>query len=166
MNKSFALLFYVKRSKMTGAGTAPVYLRITIDGERIEISSKRHVNPEKWNTNGQKLNGSSEDVRTLNAYLKTLEHQVYEVYQNMIERKLPLTALNLKNLLLHTEEASPGKMLVPIFEQHNNQIKALVGREYAKGTHGRYEMSLKHTKDFLLWKYKYPSHKVGIGGLG
>ena len=153
MNKSFNLLFYVKRSKTIIDGTAPVYLRITIDGERIEISSKRYINPDKWNTNGQKLNGSCEDVRTLNAYFKTLEHEVYEAHRSMIERKLPLTALNLKNILLNKEQVLDNRMLVPIFEEHNSQIKALLGKEYAKGTYDRYETSLKHTKDFLGWKY-------------
>ncbi len=69
MNKTFGLLFYVKRSKMISNGTVPVYLRVTVDGERIEISSKRYVNPDKWNANAQKLNGSSEEVRTMNCYL-------------------------------------------------------------------------------------------------
>jgi hypothetical protein len=30
MNKSFPLLFYVKGSKMSADGTAPIYLRVTI----------------------------------------------------------------------------------------------------------------------------------------
>ena len=64
MNKFFNLLFYVKRTKTNSDGLAPVYLRITIDGARIEISSKRYVNPDKWNTNGQKLNGNNEDAKT------------------------------------------------------------------------------------------------------
>ena len=33
MKKSFSLLFYVKSSKMSADGTAPIYLRVTIDGE-------------------------------------------------------------------------------------------------------------------------------------
>jgi hypothetical protein len=115
MNKTFALLFYVKRSKITGEGTAPVYLRITIDGKRIEISSKRYVNPDKWNASGQKLGGLSEEVRALNGYLKMLERQVYEVHRDMIDKKLPLTSLNLKNILLHKEDISKDEMIVPIF---------------------------------------------------
>ncbi|MDR3697721.1 site-specific integrase [Mucilaginibacter sp.] len=154
MNKTFGLLFYVKRSKMVADGTAPVYLRITIDGERIEVSSKRYVNPDKWNTKAQKLSGNTEDVRTLNAYLKTLEHEVYEVHRLIIEKKLPQTAVNLKNILLNKQPASTTRLLIPIFEEHNRQIKVLVGKEYAKGTLERYETSLKHTKDFLMWKYK------------
>jgi site-specific recombinase XerD len=144
----------VKRSKMTGNGTAPVYLRITVDGERIEISSKRYVNPDKWNANGQKLNGTSEEVRSLNNYLKTIEHEVYEIHRYLMEKKLPLTAVNLKNALLKKEEVTTCKMLVPIFKEHNRQVAALVGTEYAKGTADRYETSLKHTQAFLKWKYK------------
>jgi site-specific recombinase XerD len=154
MNKTFGLLFYVKRSKIIGNGTAPVYLRITVDGERIEISSKRYVNPDKWNANGQKLNGTSEEVRSLNNYLKTLEHEVYEIHRYLIEKKLPLTAVNLKNALLKKEEVATCKMLVPIFKEHNRQVAALIGTEYAKGTADRYETSLKHTQAFLKWKYK------------
>jgi len=37
MNKSFGLLFYLKRSKMNTRGLAPIYLRITIDGARIDF---------------------------------------------------------------------------------------------------------------------------------
>ncbi|MBS1520650.1 MAG: hypothetical protein JST50_06630 [Bacteroidetes bacterium] len=91
MNTSFGLLFYVKRSKINAEGLAPVYPRITIDGVRIEISSKRYVKPDQWSTNRQKINDTSEDVRSVNAYLKTLEHEVYEVHRVMSEKKLPLT---------------------------------------------------------------------------
>ena len=154
MNKTFGLLFYVKRSKMTGNGTAPVYLRVTVDGERIEISSKRYVNPDKWNANAQKLNGAGEEVRSLNNYLKTLEHEVYEIHRHLIEKKLPLTAVNLKNAMLKKEEVATCKMLIPIFKEHNRQVAALIGTEYAKGTADRYETSLKHTQAFLKWKYK------------
>jgi site-specific recombinase XerD len=154
MNKSFGLLFYVKRSKINTEGLAPIYLRITIDGARTEISSKRYVKPDQWSANRQKLTGNSEDVRSVNAYLKTLEYEVYEMYRVMIEKKLPLTAANLKNVLLGKTETPPGRMLVPIFEEHNKQVKALIGKEYSKGTYDRYETSLKHTKAFLLWKYQ------------
>ncbi|MBD1365352.1 site-specific integrase [Mucilaginibacter sp. ZT4R22] len=163
MNKSFSLLFYVKSSKMSADGTAPIYLRITIDGQRIEVSSKRNANPSKWNASAQKLAGTGEQVRSVNEYLKTLEHQIYEVYRQMIEKKLPLTAANLKNVLLGKEEKPVGKTLIPIFKQHNSEVRALIGKEFAKGTFDRYETSLKHTKDFLLWKYKVAD--IGIDGI-
>ena len=113
MNKSFGLLFYSKRTKTNANGLAPIYLRVTIDGEHVEISSKRYINPNRWNTNRQKLKGTSEDVKTVNAYLKTLEHEVYDVHRIMIEKKLRLTVVNLKNMLLGKTETSSYRMLCP-----------------------------------------------------
>jgi hypothetical protein len=156
MKKSISLLFYLKRAKITAEKTVPVYLRVTIGGQRIEVSAKRYVNPDKWNTSAQKLSGSSEDVKSLNAHLKDLELQVYEAYHAMIDQKVPVTASGLKSLLAGNEEILTSNMLVPIFEQHNKQVAALVGKEYAQGTLDRYVTSLKHTKEFLQWKYKLP----------
>ena len=45
-------------------------------------------------------------------------------------------------------------MLLELFEQHNEQIKALIDQDYAPATLTRYAASLKHTKVFLQWKYK------------
>ena len=119
MNKSFNLLYYVKRTKTSADGTAPIYLRITIDGERIEISAKRSVNPCKWNANAQKLNGNGGEVKSINNYLKSLEHRVYEVHREMVDKKLPLKAVNLKDALLGKDKPSEDKMLIPIFQEHN-----------------------------------------------
>ena len=67
MNKTFNLLFFVRRNKILANGTAPIYLRITIDGKIREITTKRHIEPEKWNSVTQKVNGNTEEVRALNA---------------------------------------------------------------------------------------------------
>jgi site-specific recombinase XerD len=154
MNKFFAVLFHVKKSKVTANGTSPIFMRVTIDGGRIEISTKRLVEPHKWNMAGQKAIGSTEAVRSLNAYLKTLEQQVYDVHKRMIENHEPLTASRLKTILLGGDKPQNVTTLIPVFKEHNRRIGALIGKDYAKGTFDRYETSLKHTQEFLLWRYK------------
>jgi site-specific recombinase XerD len=44
-------------------------------------------------------------------------------------------------------------MLVPIFQEHNDKVETLVGQEFAPGTLERYKTSLKHTIEFIQWKY-------------
>ncbi|MCS4304865.1 hypothetical protein [Chryseobacterium sp. BIGb0232] len=43
-------------------------------------------------------------------------------------------------------------MLIPIFQDHNNRMEKLVGKEFAKGTLTRYKTCLSH-KEFLECKY-------------
>lgn len=154
MNKTFGLFFYMKRSKMTSEGIAPVYLRITVDGERVEIASKRYVKSDEWSQTAQKLLGNSTETRNINHFLKTLEQKVYETYREMIEQKASLTATSIKLWLNGQQAKEDIKYLIPIFKEHNRQIASLIGKEYAKGTVERYNTSLKHTLEFMQWKYK------------
>ena len=151
MNKTFNLLFYVKKAKVNSAGEAPIYLRITIDGKISEISTKRIVNPLKWNSAMQKISGSSEESKSLNFYLKTFEQKVYNNYHELMRDKETVTCETLKNKLLGRGELS--RTLIPVFQDHNDRMEKLVGKEFAPGTLIRYKTTLKHTKEFLKWKY-------------
>jgi site-specific recombinase XerD len=151
MNKTFNLLFFIKKSKIKANGTAPIYLRITIDGKPKEIASKRYIQPDRWDNKLQKVSGSSDEVKSLNMYLKTLEQQVYDAHHTLMKDKTIATASSLKTKLQGTEQRA--RMLVPIFKEHNDKIETLVGQEFAPGTLERYKTSLKHTIEFIQWKY-------------
>jgi site-specific recombinase XerD len=45
-------------------------------------------------------------------------------------------------------------MLCEVFEEHNSQVHQLVGIEYSPATAKRYRTSLRHTRKFLMEKYK------------
>ncbi|MFV7235359.1 phage integrase SAM-like domain-containing protein [Flavobacterium sp. ZB4R12] len=151
MNKTFTLLFFIKKSKIKANGTAPIYLRITIDGIRKDIASKRYIEPDKWDNKLQKVSGASDEVKSLNRYLKTLEQEVYDAHHHMMKDKTTATSTILKAKLQGTEQRA--RMLIPIFQDHNNKVETLVGQEFAAGTLERYKTSLKHTIEFLQWKY-------------
>jgi hypothetical protein len=154
MTKSFALLFQMKRTKALPNGNAPIYLRITIDSERVEIATKRNANPDKWNTVAQKVLGNTDEAKSVNSHLKTVEQKAYEVYREMIERNIPITAQTFKDRMNGIEEEVVCRMLIPIFEEHNRQVEALIGKEYAPATAIRYQTTINHVKNFLKWKYK------------
>ncbi|WP_317127044.1 phage integrase SAM-like domain-containing protein [Chryseobacterium carnipullorum] len=151
MNKTFNLLFYVKKSKINSVGESPIYLRITIDGKITEISTKRTVKPTKWNSAMQKVSGSSEECRSLNYYLKTFEQKVYDTYHELIRDKEAVTSEAIKNKLVGRGRIT--RTLIPVFQDHNDRMEKLIDKEFAQGTLTRYKTCLKHTKDFLKWKY-------------
>ncbi len=152
MNAKLSILFYAKRAKTTTDGLVPIYIRVTVDGERIELSTKRYTHPDKWSIEGSCMKGYSGEAKSINSFLDALKAKVYDYQQQLIREDELVNAENMRNKILGIDKRS--HMLIGIFQQHNDEIKALIGKDYAAATHVRYETSLKHTEDFLKWKYK------------
>lgn len=151
LEKSFSLLFYLKKSKNYLNGLMPIYLRITVDGIPKEISTGRQCDPGRWNSKAGRGNGTKEDVKSLNAYLDTLQTKVYEVRRQLLEKNETITSESLRSVLKGTNENA--KMIMRIFQQHNDELESLVGKEFSPGTLERYKTSYDHTKSFMEWKY-------------
>ncbi|AEW85362.1 integrase family protein [Flavobacterium columnare ATCC 49512] len=151
MKTKVSILFYAKKAKAAANGLVPIYTRITINGKRIELSTNRFVEISKWSTEAGKMKGSSEEARSINNHLDLLKSQIRDAEMELIHKKIIVTTETIKSKLLGVDERA--RMLVPIFQDHNNKIKELVGKEYAPGTLERYTTSLKHTIEFMQWKY-------------
>lgn len=151
MKTKVSILFYAKKAKAAANGLVPIYTRITINGKRIELSTNRFVEISKWSTEAGKMKGSSEEARSINNHLDLLKSQIRDAEMELIHKKITVTTETIKSKLLGVDERA--RMLVPIFQDHNNKIKELVGKEYAPGTLKRYTTSLKHTIEFMQWKY-------------
>ena len=152
LTKTFSLLFYLKKGRNYTEGKLSIYLRVTVDGQRFELATKRHCDPEKWNASTGRQNGTREEARSLNAYLETLQAKVFEVRRQMIESNAEITAEAVKNKL--TGVSDKPILILEVFQLHNDQVEKLVGIDYALGTLKRYETSLAHTREFIRWKYK------------
>ena len=151
MKTKVSILFYAKKAKAAVNGLIPIYTRITINSKRIELSTNRFVEMSKWSTEAGKMKGTSEEARSINNHLDLLKSQIRDAEMELIHRKIAITTETIKSKLLGIDERA--RMLVPIFQDHNIKIKELVGKEYAPGTLERYNTSLKHTIEFIHWKY-------------
>lgn len=151
MQSKISILFYVKRTKSTTDGLVPIYMRVTIDGLRVEISTKRYVENGKWLPQAGKVKPTSEEAKATNSYLDALKAKVYDYQTELIRNGLLVNADNMRNKLTGKEEKRYS--LVTVFENHNLQMKKLLGSEFAPGTLQRYTTTLKHIKDFMKLQY-------------
>lgn len=151
ISKRFSLLFFLRKPK-NFQGTANIYMRITIDEERVELSTKRICDPKRWNSHTGRLTGTKEDARATNAYLDTLQSKVYEAHRCLIEANETVTAETIKNKLTGISERP--RFLMELFQQHNDQMKKLIENdEYASGTLSHFETTYDHVLNFITWKY-------------
>lgn len=151
MKAKITLHMYAKTTKANAAGQLPIYIRLTVDGQRFEFSSKKFIDKSKWSPELSKMKGSSEEARTLNNYLDLMKSKVFDIQMDLIHKNQELSLENFKSRILGTHQRA--KMLIPIYQNHNDKIEELIGNGYAYGTLERFKISLKHLQEFILWKY-------------
>ncbi len=66
MGDMINVLFYVGKLKTNSEGLSPVYLRVTVNGQRFDISTSQFVDVAKWSQVGGRAMGSAKEVKELN----------------------------------------------------------------------------------------------------
>ena len=66
------------KDKANKDGLVPVYLRITLDGKRAELSAKTIVDPTNWNNSKGRLKGTHAEARRLNRTIESCKHRARE----------------------------------------------------------------------------------------
>jgi len=80
----FNQISFLKKSKNQASNLSTIYLRITLNGARTEISTQRQCEPKKWLPQAGSLIGKTENIRALNEYLDAVKHRIYNIYKELI----------------------------------------------------------------------------------
>ena len=152
MNHSFSQLFYLKGKHFQKDVKVPIYLRLTVNGQRTELSISRKVDPEKWNARTGKMKGTNLEANEMNSYLDTVRNKINKIHAQLIDENKPFTSSDIKNLYVGKGEKL--KMLIKLFDEHNQQMEKLVGIEFALGTYKRYHTTRSHVAEYIKSEYR------------
>lgn len=150
---TFRLLFYIRRDKTNKKGEAPVFMRLTINGERADASIKRFIEPHAWNSAKGKANEKSRGGKDLNLYLDAISANILRIQRDLELDKKEVSAQIILNRYLGKEQ-SDRHTLMEVFRAHNEKCRALSGISLAPGTVIRYETTLRLTEEFLQKSYQ------------
>lgn len=152
MSQSFKVLFYLKKGKGKKVGVLPVYVRLTIDGKRVEWSVQQSCEEAKWNKQSGRMYGAKEEAKKLNLFLDAIQAHIYDVQRDYALRKERITAEQVKLLLTHQGDQK-AHTLVEVYQYHNDQFEKLVGIEYSFRTLQKFRTCLRTIKEFLFHQY-------------
>ncbi|WP_245856997.1 Arm DNA-binding domain-containing protein [Lutibacter flavus] len=136
MKNSISLLFYIKKTKIDRNNQTNIYLRITVNSKRAEFSIQRKISLDKWNQDANRVLGFSKEAQEINQYIDLISNKINKIHQKFIENDKRFTSLDIRDTYLGKNENH--KMLLAIFQNHNNQIERLIGKDYAAGIALRY----------------------------
>lgn len=150
---TFSVLFFIRRTRLNKHGQAPVELRITINGTRIDYAVKRTVPPDLWSVAKGKALPKTAECRELNAYLDTIKLRLITLQREMELDGLEVTPKSLLDKYLGVDTA-PRRTIMDVFKAHNEKCAKLSGIDMAPATVERYETSYKHTQAFIRYAYQ------------
>jgi site-specific recombinase XerD len=153
MSQTISVAFYTRKDRATDDGLLPVFMKITVTGKRLVIMTKIFVKPSEWSGRNGKLKTNSEEARRVNKMLDAFKMKAFDYQRELMNegKDVTLESMKAKWYGLSLEKT---RMLMDIFKEHNEQMKALINREFSPLTFERYETSFRHTLEFMKWKYK------------
>lgn len=152
MSHTISVLFYARKSRATTQGLIPIYMRITLKGERFGVTTKVYVREEQWSIEAGKMKGSTEEAKRINSLLDAMRVRAFDYQRELLNEGKPLIMDTFKHKWLGIVTERP-RMLLEIFAHHNKQMQELIGQEFSPLTFERYTTSKKHTHEFIKWKY-------------
>lgn len=151
MKTNFSLLFYLKKPKNYLNGAVPVYLRVTVNGKPVEMSTGKKCTPTLWNGKAGHMEGTKAEVKMFNAYLDKMKADVSAAHTLLCLENAEITAESIK--CRYFGKSDHMHTLLEAIKIHNNNMEALVGKDYAHGTLKRFEVLERHVVEFLSFQY-------------
>jgi hypothetical protein len=152
MKQTFNVLFFIRKTKLKKSGDTPIMLRITIEGQLVEMQLKRDVKPGFWNQNKERCTGKDSASLEINRYLESVKLRLFEIHRKMEEEGKYISSMEIKRRFLGLDEEH--KMFFQVFQEHNDKCRELIGKDYAKVTISRFDTCLKYFREMSIAQYQ------------
>lgn len=146
------LNFILKKNKPLKDGSVPIYLRVTLNGTRTELSTKINVNPKDWDERSGRIKGRGPIVIRNNKALNDLTVQVYDGIEEIIKHKLSVDSKNLKLALKGDLEQKT--LLISTYEMYLEHLKKRIGIDFTDSSFEINHVTFNHFKEFLQREMK------------
>lgn len=154
VRSSFAILFFIRESRVRKDGTASIEVVLTVNGERCAFSTGKRVKSCNWDKAKQQVKGKDEEAQSLNNYLKAIKAKLYQKEAELLDRGFIITAELLRDAYFDKVESLKEKTLFEVFEEHNQEQEKLVGNGVSKATYWISIYTVRLLKEFVQQKYK------------
>lgn len=144
---TFAILFYINRTKIRKDGTCQLLCKVSIDAEWEQIGTKVSVNPSIWNPEKGRADGRSENAVVVNRAIGELTKEITGHYNNIKNSLGFITAELVKNAVMGIGQKP--LTLLALFREHNEEFEKRIGLDRIKETHDSYLRSYKHLAAFI-----------------
>lgn len=151
MRNTFKVLFYIKKNAPLRNGNTPIMGRITINGQRTQLSTQLSVNPDIWSVSMGRVAGRSAVAVRINEQLSQIRFHIERCYNTLFYESALVTPQMVKEMFFGNSQRS--EMLLTFFKHHNDEFLQMVGVNRSKTTYYKYRCVYKHLENYIWDKY-------------
>ena len=136
MRNTFKVLFYIKKNAPLRNGNTPIMGRITINGQRTQLSTQLSVNPNLWDVSMGRAAGRSAVASRVNEQLSQIRFHIERCYNTLFYEHAPVTPKMVKEMYFGNDQRN--ETLLAFFRHHNEEFSRMVGISRSKTTYYKY----------------------------
>ena len=150
---SFKITFYLRRTRVTKAGLAPILSRITVNGIAAEIPVKCHIQPERWDQAKERATGKDKLSTEVNAYLDNYRARVLKIRRQIEQEGKEASVFEIKERLTHP--AKP-RMFLEEFAAYCDKRQKEVGVTITQASADKFHRTLRYLREYTGDEYRKP----------
>lgn len=144
---TFSTMFWQQTTRAIN-NEATLYLRITVDGKRLNVSLKRRIPINLWDAKKKKAKGTSAKAKQINQYLDEVLNKVFQIYQELKYSDQLITVQIIKAKFIGEDEQL--KTLLELIAYHSKKIE----NSLAVGSIRNFGVTENYIKKFMVEKKK------------
>lgn len=149
---TFKVLFYLRANYLNKSGKAGIMIRVTVNGELSQFSSKLDIEPDRWDVKNGRAKGNNIESKRLNELLENIRTAINNHYHEIEHRESFVNAEKVRNAFLGVDTRQ--QTLLELFRKHNDDVKKLIGISKSDATWQKYDRTRRHLQDFMQSKYR------------
>lgn len=145
-SSTFSILFWVY-TKRAIKNKTNIYVRITVDGQRVNISLKRKIDITTWDEKLQRASGRGKDARILNQYLNDVQTKIQRIYEQFQSEGIGLNSQMIKARFLGEDKNNLSFLGLIVYYNEKMQHKL------HKNTMVQYKTSQRYMSEFIFEEF-------------
>ena len=161
---NFKILFIEGKNRKNKKNQSPLFCRITLNGNRKQISTGINIESEHWDTKNQVILNSHKSAILYNSQLDKIKSKVNSIYMILRLQENPFSIEDIHDKYFG-KELKKSEFILSYYKQYLSKIEKLVGLEIKDNTYNKFVYVGNHLEAFLKWKYKktdYPLKELSL----
>ncbi len=142
--QTFGICFLLRKCK-ADKQRADIYVRITVDGEEAEFSSKEKININQWNAQKSIVKGNGIEAKSINEHLDNIRISIKDKYRRLTDREELVTAQSIKDAYLAASSIKKGHRLKELLTYY----KKIWQPKLKPGGYKNYKTTLDYIERFV-----------------